>query len=62
MEEKNYDTLLRSFDSMVLERNLWRRACRILADGSGFDAEQVVLEAYKSALKEHYEKGKVSVD
>lgn len=53
MEEKNYDILSRSFDSMILERNLWRRACHILAEERGFDSEVLVLEAYKSALAEH---------
>lgn len=53
MEEKNYDTLSRSFDSMIIERNLWRRACHILAEECGFDSEVFALEAYKSALKEH---------
>lgn len=53
MERMGYDTLLRCFESMTVERNLWRRACQILAVESGFDLEQAVLEAYKSALKEH---------
>jgi len=56
-DDKRYEAAMRSLGSMVIERNLWRKACRYLAshiaiDGSEFDIEQVVLAAYKFALKE----------